>query len=40
MNQEARDYVRAMDQNWQSTFMVLALPLAIAAVSFGCQFFL
>jgi hypothetical protein len=27
-------------QDWQIAAMVLALPLAIAAVSFGCQFFL
>ncbi len=26
--------------DWQSIAMALTMPLAIAAVSFGCQFFL
>ncbi|EJL58087.1 hypothetical protein PMI09_00580 [Rhizobium sp. CF122] len=38
MNSEAHDYVHQSD--WHSIAMVLTMPLAIAAVSFGCQFFL
>jgi hypothetical protein len=37
MNSEARDYGHQTD--WQSIAM-LTMPLAIAVVSFGCQFFL
>jgi len=38
MNSKARDDEHQAD--WQCIVMVLTMPLAIAAVSFGCQFFL
>jgi len=38
MNSEARNDGQKAD--WQCIAMVLTMPLAIAAVSFGCQFFL
>ncbi|MDQ0560316.1 hypothetical protein QO004_002098 [Rhizobium mesoamericanum] len=38
MNSEAR--VDFHESDWQCMVMVLTMPLAIAAVSFGCQFFL
>jgi len=38
MNLEAR--AEAYQIDWQSVVMALTMPLAIAVVSFGCQFFL
>lgn len=40
MNQEARNGTTARDLDWKGVVVVLALPVAIAVVSFGCQFFL
>ncbi|WP_442201698.1 hypothetical protein [Rhizobium sp. RAF56] len=40
MSQEARNHATSRDEEWQSAVMMLALPLAIVAVSFGCQFFM
>ncbi|MBB3395026.1 hypothetical protein FHX09_001224 [Rhizobium sp. BK538] len=38
MDAGARDDAHQID--WHSFAMVLTMPMAIAAVSFGCQFFL
>jgi hypothetical protein len=38
MNSKAREYIHQID--WQGPALVLTMPLAIAVVSFGCQFFL
>jgi hypothetical protein len=40
MKPKARVFTDEMGQDWQIAAMVLVLPLTIAAVSFGCQFFL
>jgi hypothetical protein len=40
MNSSAEPQRSVLQEEWQCAFMVVALPLAIAAVSFGCQFFL
>lgn len=40
MRAETSEFTETRGLDWQNAAMVLALPLAIAAVSFGCQFFL